>query len=129
MRGCGRIAGAISGWPAAPDACRSRRRRWGLDDEVLQRPGQQGDTRPNPKRQCNFQRQRSGHKHNREDASDEHKGSALGLAVEMLVGDHILSNGVGFGFLIRDGAVGQVVFTQLGADRNIRCRKVSRRTA
>jgi hypothetical protein len=108
------------------NVCRSCDGRRGLDDEVLQRPGQQGDTRPNPKRQCNFQRQRSGHKHNRENASDENEGSALGIAVEMLLGDHILSDSVDFGLFIRNGAVRQILFTQLGTERNIRRCKVSR---
>jgi hypothetical protein len=93
------------------NVCRSRGRRRGLDDEVLQRPGQQGDTRPNPKRLRNFQRQRSGNKHDRENASYENEGSALGLVVQMLLGDHILSDSVDLGLLIRDGAVGQIVFT------------------
>ena len=64
--------------------------RWGrsrcrsLDDEVLQRPGKQGHTRSNTKRQSNFQRQRGGDEDDREDASDEHQGSALGLAFNVL---------------------------------------------
>ena len=39
----------------------------------------------------------------------------------------VQDGGIGFGFLIRDGAVGEVLFAQLGARRNIRYRKVSRR--
>jgi hypothetical protein len=108
------------------NVCRSRSRRWSLDDEVLQRSGQQGDARPDPQCQCNFQRQRSCHEDNRKNASDQNEGSALWFAVEMLVADHVLDSSVGFGFLIGNGAVGKIVFTQLGTERNIRCRKVSR---
>ena len=47
--------------------------------------------------------------------------------VEILLGDHILSDSVDLGLFIRNGAVGQILFTQLGTERNIRCCKVSRR--
>jgi hypothetical protein len=44
----------------------------------------------------------------------------------MLVGGLVQHSGVGFGFLIRNGAVGEILFTQLSTERNIRYRKVSR---
>jgi hypothetical protein len=60
----------------------------------------------------------------------------LALAVELLAGNQfpsdgvdvefIVSDGVDLGLFIRNRAVGQIVFTDLGAQWNIRCRKVSR---
>ena len=49
------------------------------------------------------------------------------LAVEVFDVHHLLHGGVDIGFLIRNGTVGEIVFTKRGAQRNIRCDKVSRR--
>ena len=110
MGGCRRGDSVVGLWDR--DACRSRSRRsrWGLDDEVLQRPGQQGDTRPNPKRQCNFERQRSGDENYREDASDEHERPVLGCALNVRFARDFLSKGVRIGVLVRDSAVREIVF-------------------
>jgi hypothetical protein len=108
------------------DTRRSRSRRGSLDDEVLQRAGQQRDTWPDPKRQSHFQRQRSGYEDNREDTPDEHQASALGLPLNVFVAQYFLSNGVGVFLFIRNSAVREIVFAQRGADRNIRYPKVSR---
>jgi hypothetical protein len=93
------------------DARRGRSSRRGLDDEVLKRSRQQGYTRPNPKRQSNFQREHGGNENNREDASDEHQRPALGRAFKVLFAQLFLSNGVRIGVLVRDSAVREIVFT------------------
>jgi hypothetical protein len=84
--------------------------RRSLDDEVLQRAGQQRDTWPDPKRQSHFQREGSGNEDNREDAPDENERSARGFALNVLVAQHFFSKGVGVGFLIRNSAVCEIVF-------------------
>jgi hypothetical protein len=110
-------------------ARRSRGGRGGLlgwDEEVLQRPGQQRNTRPDTECKRNLERQGRGHKGHRQYGADEQKRPALRTAVAILVAGQIHDGGIGFGFLIRHGAIGEVLLAQLGARRNIWHREVSR---
>jgi hypothetical protein len=88
---------------------------FGRDDEALHWTRQQSHTWPNTKCECDFQRQEGGHHDYRQYASDEHEWSAFDAPIEQLVVRQARRDGVGLCFFVRQGAVGQVLFTQFGA--------------